>query len=80
MGRSPDQKFLRLDELVIFQELEGDGTVEGVPVEVNLQNLVGLRDWNYYIWCVCVCVCVVWYGMCVSVCPEEDHCCSELGS
>ena len=64
MGRSPDQKFLRLDELVIFQELEGDGTVEGVPVEVNLQNLVGLRDWNYYIWCVCVCV---WCGM-VCVC------------
>ena len=68
MGRSPDQKFLRLDELVIFQELEGDGTVEGVPVEVNLQNLVGFRDWNY-ICCVCVCVCVsvhaVWY-VCVS--------------
>ena len=63
MGRSPDQKFLRLDELVIFQELEGDGTVEGVPVELNLHNLVGFRDWNYICSvCVCVCVCVhaVW--------------------
>ena len=77
MGRSPDQKFLRLDELVIFQELEGDGTVEGVPVEVNLQNLVGFRDWNYIWWvggCVCVCA-----RARASLFPEEDHCCSKLG-
>lgn len=52
--------------MVIFQELEGDGTVEGVPVEVNLQNLVGLGIELLYMLCVCV-----WCGMCVSLCPEE---------
>lgn len=42
MGGSPDQKFRRLGQSVIFQELEGDGTVEGVPVGVNLPESRGV--------------------------------------
>ena len=26
----------------------------------------------------CMCVCVEGGVMCVSLCPDEDHCCSEL--